>query len=318
MNSDSALTFVHMSDPHVGHHAEAEATFERALEDVAALRPRPSFILMTGDLTEGEVAHYRTFRRLADASPVPVVALPGNHDVGGRLCDRSWSKIDRFREQIGHDYRVFEHVLATNDTPFGGGETRPSSYRFILLNSLFLRAPSKVLSCRSPRLRAEVDAQWEFLDRSLADSARGVSPARSVFIAFHHTPYAVHRKGPAGGYLPISRASRRRLFGLCDRWNVQAVLSGHAHWSREVLHGRTALITTPSVSYNSPFGPGGKLPLGYRVITAQGDRLFYRYKSLDLSDRRPFWVIGLRQGASDGRYLDHLDSASALARAASA
>jgi hypothetical protein len=171
---------------------------------------------------------------------------------------------------------------------------------------------------RSPRLAEEVDAQWEFIERELVSASRGAHAAKSVFIAFHHTPYAVHMKGPAGGYLPISRDARRRLLALCDRWHVQAVLSGHAHWSREVMHGNTTLITTPSVSFNSPFGPGGKLPLGYRVVTVQDQRLFHRYKSLDLSDRRPFWVIGIRQGASDGRWLDHLSSNSPLARAESA
>jgi len=291
----AALTFVHMSDPHVGHHALAEATFERALEDACALRPRPAFILITGDLTEGDLDHYRAFRRIVANAPVPVVALPGNHDVGNRLSDQSLPLIDRWRDEIGPDWRAFTA---------GGGNGCAS--RFILLNSLFLRAPSRMRPKRSPRLEAEVEAQWEFLERELRRTAHGARPATSVFICFHHVPYAVHVKEFAGGYLPISREARRRILELSRRWHVQAILSGHAHWSREVLVGGTALITTPSVSFNSPFGPSGKLPLGYRIVTVLGDHFFHRYKSLDLAGIDPFWVIGLRQSSSDGRYLDHL------------
>jgi 3',5'-cyclic-AMP phosphodiesterase len=289
-----ALTFVHMSDPHVGHHALAEATFERALADVAALRPRPEFILLTGDLTEGERDHYRAFRRIASGSPVPIVALPGNHDVGNRLSDRSLPLIDLWRSEMGPDWLAFSAGAERNAT------------RFILLNSLFLRAPSRVRASRSPRLAGEADAQWEFLERSLADATRGPCPAESVFIAFHHTPYAMHPDEFAGGYLPISRDSRRRILDLARRFHVQAILSGHAHWSREVTVGGVSLITTPSVAFNSPFGPSGKLPLGYRVFTVAGDHFFHRYKSLDLAGMGPFWVIGLRQPTSDGRWLDHL------------
>jgi hypothetical protein len=305
-----------MSDPHVGHHRLAEATFERALEDACALRPRPEFILVTGDLTEGEIDHYRAFRRIVANSPVPVVTLPGNHDVGNRLSDRSLPLIDRWRDEIGPDYGAFtageekgvrpSRLVGTPSGPAGKRGLTPFSSRFILLNSLFLRAPSRMLPKRAWRLEHEVDAQWEFLERELSRSAGEPGAAKSVFIAFHHTPYAVHVREFAGGYLPISRPARRRILDLCARWHVQAIFSGHAHWSREVLVGGTALITTPSVSYNSPFGPSGKLPLGYRIVTVLGDHLFHRYKSLDLAGIDPFWVIGLRQSSSDGRYLDHL------------
>ncbi len=172
-----------------------------------------------------------------------------------------------------------------------------------------------MLPRRSARLADEVDAQWEFLERELSCSVCGPRPARSVFICFHHVPYAVHVNGPALGYLPISRSARRRIFDLCRRWNVQAVLSGHAHWSREVLVGRTALITTPSVSFNNPFGPGGKLPLGFRVVTTLGEHLFHRYKSLDLAGLPSVRVIGVRQHASDGRWVEQLSGYVANTRA---
>ncbi len=302
-NPAASLTFVHMSDPHVGHHAQAEATFERALEDVARLSPRPEFILLTGDLTEGERDHYRAFRRIAAGSPVPIACLPGNHDVGNRLSDRSLPLIDLWRTEMGPDRRAFTVGGGKGDCPPDAVEgTVPFSCRFILLNSLLLRGASSLRPRRSPRLADEVEAQWEFLERELA----AAGACRSLFIAFHHTPYAVHVDEFAGGYLPISRESRRRILDLASRFHVQAILSGHAHWSREVAVGGVALITTPSVAYNSPFGPSGKLPLGYRVFTVAGDHFFHRYKSLDLAGMAPFWVVGLRQPPSDGRWVDHL------------
>jgi 3',5'-cyclic AMP phosphodiesterase CpdA len=292
----SGFTFVHMSDSHIGHHDEAVDSFRCAIQGVNALRPRPRFILMTGDLGESRLSDYRGFRRIAAESTIPVHALPGNHDVGNRLSEDSQRLLDRYRAEIGPDYHAF--VVGPPE----------EHAHFILLNSLFLRTRSGIFN-RSVRRRFddEVEAQWEFLERELEKSVAGPRPARSVFLAFHHLPYAVHPKGPAGGYLPISRAARKRIFALCAKYDVQAILSGHAHWSRAQDYEGTALITTPSVSYNSPVGFNGRVPLGFRVINVGSEGISHRYKSLDFAGMEVPRHLGIKQVESDGSYVASLD-----------
>ena len=109
----SPFTFVQMSDTHVGFRGPPDPlgtkAFERAVETVNRLRPRPDLILFTGDLThdsedQGErVARMKTFREIAGRLRVRTVKMvPGEHDAG----------IDQgalYRETFGETSYSFDH-----------------------------------------------------------------------------------------------------------------------------------------------------------------------------------------------------------------
>ena len=85
-------TLIHLSDPHFlaggARHpggADSDANFARTLEAVRQVHPRPSAIVLTGDLTDlGESDAYRRLK--AAVEPVaselgcPIVWVAGNHD----------------------------------------------------------------------------------------------------------------------------------------------------------------------------------------------------------------------------------------------
>ena len=82
------LLIAQLSDPHIGTgpaflggQMDTERALRRAVAHVVAMAPRPDLVLLTGDLTErGSAAEYA---RVADALaplPMPVYAVPGNHD----------------------------------------------------------------------------------------------------------------------------------------------------------------------------------------------------------------------------------------------
>lgn len=85
-------TVIHLSDPHFlaggARHpggADSDANFARTLEAVRQVHPRPSAIVLTGDLTDlGEIDAYRRLK--AAVEPVaaelgcPVIWVAGNHD----------------------------------------------------------------------------------------------------------------------------------------------------------------------------------------------------------------------------------------------
>jgi Icc protein len=69
-----------LSDPHVHDDGSAEA-LAAAVRSVLALAPLPDAVLVSGDLAEhGTAAEYERVRELLAPLPMPVLALPGNHD----------------------------------------------------------------------------------------------------------------------------------------------------------------------------------------------------------------------------------------------
>jgi outer membrane protein assembly factor BamB len=76
------FTFIHSSDPHFGA-GENHETNARLFAEIAALKPRPAFVVATGDIAEyGTDDEYELLRatlpRLEDVKFYPA---PGNHDV---------------------------------------------------------------------------------------------------------------------------------------------------------------------------------------------------------------------------------------------
>lgn len=83
---------IHVSDPHflaggvrLGGRYDVEANFARTLEAIRSVHPRPSAIVITGDLADlGEPDAYRRLRTavepVAHELGAPVVWVAGNHD----------------------------------------------------------------------------------------------------------------------------------------------------------------------------------------------------------------------------------------------
>ena len=75
---------VQLSDFHVGATGGSDpvADARDAVRAVLELRPRPTAVLVSGDLADhGSPDEYLTVRDLLDALPLPVHVLPGNHDA---------------------------------------------------------------------------------------------------------------------------------------------------------------------------------------------------------------------------------------------
>ena len=60
---------------------------QAAITDAQRRCSRPDGILLTGDLVQDDPAGYRWIRHLFGASQVPVLCLPGNHDLPDHMPD---------------------------------------------------------------------------------------------------------------------------------------------------------------------------------------------------------------------------------------
>ena len=287
------FTFVQMSDMHIGK-PKAEETFRRAVDSVEALRPRPRFLLITGDLSEKQPRHYERFLKIVTRTKVPLRLMPGNHDVGNRISERSFKLVDRYRKLIGDDRYAFT--------------VGPPGARalFIVLNSLYMRPWGTTSKKKRAKLGEAVDAQWTWLEEQLKKSRDGDQPATSVFLCLHHPLFSNRVDQRVASYLTVTMKAKKRMLALCAKHKVQAVLTGHSHRNRVHRYRGTTLLTTPSVFWNSPELRGGKVPLGYRIFEVRSDGIAHRHKTLDIRDLGNHRVKTMKQITSDGGYFDEL------------
>ncbi|MDX3926084.1 MAG: metallophosphoesterase [Shinella sp.] len=180
-------------------------------------------VVHTGDLTvdgadqENDIAFsMELMRRL----PVPMLLVPGNHDVGhlpGSDQPADAARLERWRRMAGPDYWVSDH----------GG------WRLVGLNSLLFGHDD-----------AEEEAQFAWLEDVLTARA-----GRRVAI-FSHKPLFVDEPHEGDtGYWSIRPAPRRRLYDLLAAHDVALFASGHLHWAWKGTFENTALVWGPSSAF---------------------------------------------------------------------
>lgn len=202
------MIVLHLSDTHFGKpHRPAAAAAAAALAKQAAA----GAVVVSGDLTQrAKAAEFRAARAFLEGfSPLPVVVVPGNHDV----------PLYRFWERIAAPWRQYRSALggflagsrsldvALDVAPAGGSP----GIRFVGLASAAPR--TAVVNGRVSR------AQLDFAARAFGAAPRDACRALVV----HHNLVRAGDQGP-----PPMRGAHRVLSRL-DEWGVDLVLSGHVH-----------------------------------------------------------------------------------------
>ena len=184
---------------------------------------RADLIIHTGDLTvdgadkPGDITFCMDLMR---QTSIPMLILPGNHDVG-HLPDSEQpvnaERLNRWRDLVGED-RWFE------DT---------DGWRFVGLNSLLLGHEDD-----------EEEAQFEWLRETL-EERRG----RRIAL-FAHKPLFVDEPHEGDtGYWSVRPAQRKRLYELIAAHDVALFASGHLHWAWQGRFENTALTWAPSSAF---------------------------------------------------------------------
>src|SRR5271166_1164704 len=219
--------------------SETNMLTERALRAVAALRPAPDAVLITGDLTEcGRDDEYDMITEmLGRILPMPVYAIPGNHD-----------RREAFRCKLGHLPGV------SSDPTFVQYAVDAHPVRLVMLDSVVPGAGHGML-CED-RLR--------FLEATLA-----AQPTKPTLVALHHPPFVcgiAHMDA-------INLRNAEAFAGIIARHRqVERIVCGHHH--RPVVARVAHAIATiaPSVSHQvemtlDPSDPGAMVlePPAYQL-----------------------------------------------------
>ncbi|MDF8266100.1 metallophosphoesterase [Luteipulveratus flavus] len=190
------LTIAHLSDTHFGAYEGVGDRTVRAVEHLAAMRPGPDVVLVTGDIADH--GHDDEYVDAAAAlarwpGPAPLLTCPGNHDVRPAFARH-------LREAAAEGPLDLVHDVA--------------GVRFVLLDSLVPAPPGEridhgVLAPESLRL----------LDGALADG-------RPTYLGLHHPPVDLH----VALMDPIRLQNADELAAVIGRHeNLVATLVGHAH-----------------------------------------------------------------------------------------
>lgn len=257
------LTFVHLSDTHIGPPGEPQYGTDTAenlravTRTVRAMELNPACVVVSGDLSNhGEPESYAQLREILDAElrplGAPVLLALGNHD------DRA-SFRQHFLGEAGADdsehYRYVEEV---------GG------LRFVVLDSLQTGRVHGLLG----------DQQRAWLDEQLA-----VPGAEGQIVVLHHPslPRGVPRPDD---YLLEDRAE---LGEVLARHDVLAVLCGHSHVPTVGLFAGTLHVAAPATAYlldpSVRVGGRGFEATGFNVCTVRQGRLMVNTVVLPGSQR---------------------------------
>jgi 3',5'-cyclic AMP phosphodiesterase CpdA len=259
--------------------AESREILARALADIAA--ERPDFLLVCGDLTrEGErSAHELAAAMLGglDAAGVPVLVVPGNHDIRNPRAARFFS--DNVEPVTGVEPEDFAAIHA--ELGYGEAlERDPASLSYVAepvpgLRVLALDACWYRGEPGSPR----TDGSLSRATRAWA--ARALAHARAegaaVIVLLHHAviPHFTGMESRLDGYLLEGhRAAARLLAGA----GVRLVFTGHGH-AQDIVRGATAegpvwdvetgsLVSWPNAWRLVEIGPGGEVGISSRRVTA--------------------------------------------------
>ncbi|ANF56790.1 metallophosphoesterase family protein [Halotalea alkalilenta] len=226
----------------------------------------PDLVIHTGDASldgagdKRELAHCR---RLFDQLGIPLLALPGNHDVGDAFDPRRPVDADRLQ----HWCDAFETDRWCHDIP---------GWRLIGIDSQVLEGE-----------RADREESFAWIGGCLA--GRGT---RRVAL-FSHKPLFVESFDERdGGYWSLAGESRGALRALIERHDVALIASGHLHraWQGEV--DGIDYLWCPASSFmvaNTDRPLPGRACLGAALITL-GERGDHRCEIVEVEGLLPYYL----------------------------
>ena len=217
-----ALTFVQISDTHIGFHREANpdvvGSLRHAIADINALPRAPAFVVHTGDVSHlSKPEEFGSAKEILEEIRVERVhVVPGEHDT----IDDGVTGYLKFFDHDGKGRAWYS---------FNQG-----GVHFIGLNN--------VLNFKVGTLAALGDEQLAWLKRDLA----GVSRSTPIVVMAHIPLWTVWEPWGWG------TADSAQAMALLRPYGSVTVLNGHIHQVLQKIEGSVALHTAMSLAYPLP------------------------------------------------------------------
>jgi 3',5'-cyclic AMP phosphodiesterase CpdA len=222
--STGALTFLQISDSHVGFDKAANpnalGTLEEAINKVKALPVKPSFMIHTGDITHlSKVSEFDDAERIISQARLDVHYVPGEHDV-----------LDEGVKLYGERY---------------GRGTKGAGWYSFDANGVHFVGLVNVVDLKAGGLGNLGNDQLAWLDDDLKSRS-----ASTPIVVFAHIPLWVIY--PQWGW---GTDDGERVLGLLRRFGSVTVLNGHIHQIIQKVEGNVTFHTARSTAFPQP-APG--------------------------------------------------------------
>jgi 3',5'-cyclic AMP phosphodiesterase CpdA len=218
------LTFLQISDSHIGFNKPANpnaaGTLEEAIAKIGALASKPSFMIHTGDISHlSKQQEFDDADRIIGQARLDVHYVPGEHDL------------------LDEDAKLYRQR-------YGRGTMGAGWYSFDAKGVHFIGLVN-VVDLKPGGLGNLGPEQLEWLDNDLKRR-----PASTPIVVFAHIPlWAVY---PQWGW---GTEDSGRALELLKRFGSVTVLNGHIHQVMQKVEGNVAFHTAMSTAFPQP-APG--------------------------------------------------------------
>jgi Icc protein len=223
------LTFVQISDSHIGFHLppnpDPTATLAEAIAKIKAMPAQPAFLVHTGDISHlSKPEQWDTAEQVIKGANRQVFYIPGEHDVAD--AGNGAAYLQRFGKSTqGRGWYSFD---------LGG-------VHFVALINVFDFQPG----FKSAGLAKLGDEQLEWLEKDVA----GRSASTPIVVLAHLPLWTIYEPWGWG------TADAGRALGYLRRFGSVTVLNGHIHQIIQKVEGNVTFHTADSTAFPQP-APG--------------------------------------------------------------
>lgn len=274
---DEGFRFVHLTDIHCQRRRRGDDGYRACVASVNALRPRPDFVLMGGDMafdglyTDRDVFEdqIELFKSISAELEMPYYECLGNHDLLGLSARRKvpvddpeiGSKLIMNRLGMERSYYSFDH----------------KGWHFVVLDSM-----EQVERPSGPTYLGQISEEqlhWLALDLARAEGRPTICVMHIA--AFNNLAQVWNDFDLPAMYTRYVIRNTQDLRFVLERHGVKALLQGHSHRAEDYRYKDVWYLTSPSVS-GAWWGGNwhGDFP-GYTVVHCVGERFHWERHYFD-------------------------------------
>lgn len=210
-----------ITDPQLGmfnayYNPNPEDSWDVELENfynaLAYLQEKVDFVIITGDLVNEyenlsiQTSQKNDLRRAIEASDLPILVMPGNHDLGNGFY---YSDLKRYRDFWGQDY-----------------------YHFIYRNQAFMVLDTQLWKNEvgSRDMKQLANDQIDWVNRTLQNLPETLDRIN----VFMHVPFFTHSLDEDEYHDDLPVKYRTQVFNLFTSTKIKtSIFSGHTHLARD-------------------------------------------------------------------------------------